>query len=534
MKEIALHGETQEICLRGIWALYCVGGFDAEIASELFKTKHPWVAVWTERFAGESGVLGKTHIDREDIPLLFAHPEFRSQWASTMLRLNDSKMVPYILKVAALNDADIDDPNIPLLLWLALEPHVINEFPTILEFLSENGGKSKFVANYIAPRVARRLMATQRPEQLAQAFELFNALRSAPRCAFAVLDGIQLGLKGRGKVVPPANWEKTFAAAQQRNDPAELKRLKLIAAQFGDAASLADAQKTVANPKAKFPERIDALQLLASFKTPGTEKLCFEIIDGKNKEELTREAIRALSSFASIENAKGLIERWKNFGVAARVDTLEVLCARADFASALLDACASNTIARSDIGPNAVLRMRKLNDADLNKKIESAWGRVRERQPEEFRAQIEKYRGIVKDGTGDAQAGAKVFEKTCMQCHTLFAKGNHVGPDLTGSNRKDVNYLLENIVDPNAVVGAPYYVWMIKTKDGLVLNGVIAEQNDKQVTLKSENDKLTIVQRAEILKMTDTQKSMMPEGIPDTLKPQEFRDLIKFLQGDGW
>ena len=64
--------------------------------------------------------------------------------------------------------------------------------------------------------------------------------------------------------------------------------------------------------------------------------------------------------------------------------------------------------------------------------------------------------------------------------------------------------------------------------------GTPCEQDDKTVTLKSENDKREVIQREDISKMTDQKKSMMPEGLPDTLKPQEFRDLVKFLQGDGW
>lgn len=219
--------------------------------------------------------------------------------------------------------------------------------------------------------------------------------------------------------------------------------------------------------------------------------------------------------------------RWKNFNVAARVDVLDVLCARVEFASALLDACAAKTIARDEVGVPAVLRMRKLNDAALNTKVEAVWGHVRERTPDDIKVQIEKMHGVAKDG-------AKVFEKTCMPCHAIFGKGSHVGPELTGSGRKDLNYLLENIVDPNAIVGAPYSLWGIKLKDGRMLNGLIAEKDDKTVTLKTENDKLEILQRADIARMEDLKKSMMPEGLPAALQPQEFRDLIKFLQGDGW
>ena len=53
----------------------------------------------------------------------------------------------------------------------------------------------------------------------------------------------------------------------------------------------------------------------------------------------------------------------------------------------------------------------------------------------------------------DLQAGHEVAKKTCFVCHKLYGEGAEIGPDLTGSGRHDVNYLLENIVDPSAIVG---------------------------------------------------------------------------------
>jgi mono/diheme cytochrome c family protein len=52
----------------------------------------------------------------------------------------------------------------------------------------------------------------------------------------------------------------------------------------------------------------------------------------------------------------------------------------------------------------------------------------------------------------DKSRGRAVFAKTCATCHRLFGAGGQVGPDLTGAGRKDLDYLLSNIVDPSAVV----------------------------------------------------------------------------------
>ena len=49
-----------------------------------------------------------------------------------------------------------------------------------------------------------------------------------------------------------------------------------------------------------------------------------------------------------------------------------------------------------------------------------------------------------------------MFAKTCQQCHTLYGVGGKVGPDITGSNRPNLDYLLENILDPSAVIPNDY------------------------------------------------------------------------------
>lgn len=275
LKELALHGATQEICLRGLWALYGVGGFDAQFANVAMRSHHEWVRVWTIRFLGESLPLDKWELERDTLAALLEHAATRSQLASTFQRLKGQEILPLLTAQLGQSDADANDANIPLLLWIAYEPFVLTSFPKVLEFLKGDGAKSAFVRGYIAPRVARRLVSTQKTENLSQAFELLDTA-SALEMRAALIDGIQLGFKGRGKVTPPENWEKVFAAAQQRNDAVELKKLKLLAAQFGDAASLADAQKIVADSKRPAAERIEALKLLSSFNAPGVEKFALK------------------------------------------------------------------------------------------------------------------------------------------------------------------------------------------------------------------------------------------------------------------
>ena len=125
-----------------------------------------------------------------------------------------------------------------------------------------------------------------------------------------------------------------------------------------------------------------------------------------------------------------------------------------------------------------------------------------------------------------------MFTKTCAQCHTLFDAGGKVGPNLTGSNRGDLDYILQNIVDPNAVIPNEYRSWNVETKDDRSLTGIVTKQDEKSVTVVTANEVL-VLPRNEIKTLQQSELSMMPEGLLQSLTDQEIRDLLYYLSRPG-
>ena len=97
----------------------------------------------------------------------------------------------------------------------------------------------------------------------------------------------------------------------------------------------------------------------------------------------------------------------------------------------------------------------------------------------------------------DRGRGRVVFNKVCATCHALYGHGGAVGPDLTGGGRDNLDYLLENILDPGATVGADFRVSVVATADGRVLNGLIRARTDRTLTLQTQTEALTL-QRGDI------------------------------------
>ena len=110
----------------------------------------------------------------------------------------------------------------------------------------------------------------------------------------------------------------------------------------------------------------------------------------------------------------------------------------------------------------------------------------------------------------DKKKGRELFKQRCGACHKLFGEGGKIGPDLTGSGRKDLHYILENVVDPSAVVNRNFQLTTIKTKSGRLISGMIAEENKDTVTVNTLNEQI-ILKRDDISELTRSKKSMMPE-----------------------
>ncbi len=119
------------------------------------------------------------------------------------------------------------------------------------------------------------------------------------------------------------------------------------------------------------------------------------------------------------------------------------------------------------------------------KRLGEVWGTLRETSADKaadfakFRKQFQPAQ--LKDA--NLPEGRVVYNKTCGNCHQLFGVGTVVGPDLTGSNRANLEYLLENLLDPSAVVGKDYQMTIVEMKDGRTLNGLAKQENAETLTL---------------------------------------------------
>jgi putative heme-binding domain-containing protein len=110
----------------------------------------------------------------------------------------------------------------------------------------------------------------------------------------------------------------------------------------------------------------------------------------------------------------------------------------------------------------------------------------------------------------------------------LYGHGAQIGPDLTGSGRQNLDYVLINLIDPSAAVGVDYRMSIVSLNDGRVMTGIIAVKTDKSITLQTAKDRVAI-ERTEIDELKTSTQSLMPDGLLQPLTEEQVRDLVAYL-----
>ena len=116
-----------------------------------------------------------------------------------------------------------------------------------------------------------------------------------------------------------------------------------------------------------------------------------------------------------------------------------------------------------------------------------------------------------------------------MKCHRLYGEGGKIGPDITGSNRANLDYILHNVLDPSAAISKDYQMSTVITVNGRVATGIVQERNASRVVVQTANEKLTIAAE-DVDEITLSSVSMMPEGQLDKMTGEEIRDLVMYLR----
>jgi putative heme-binding domain-containing protein len=550
----AFHARNQSSrrTLRALWALHAMGnqggiaklaqdslnrrsanefeGHDEHVTSWLIGLGVEEVSDHADRLAGESprppadsgGFTSRKFLDSLIVSAkVEKSPRVLLALAAAAPQLMKSRYRgPASLMTEALAKRELpDDPYLPQMVWYAVESLIEKNRSQVLTLLPEI--KSPLVRECVARRVAGMEYGLD---------ELLHHLsRQEPAASQAdVVRGIVLALGGAARLNMPEKWPEAAKILAVLDDSDAQHNVRTLALIFGDKSVRDDLLKLVANPQADWKDRSRAIELLVTDRAEALPPLLIALLDDV---KVRPAAIRGLAAFHHPDTASALLLRYPKLTPAEKEDAIQTLSSRPDWAVALLDAVKAGTIPRTEVSSLVVRQLMTLKHDGIKQKITDIWGEIKpaSQQKQEL---AERYRRQLTDellAKADLKNGQALFAKTCGNCHKLYGAGGTIGPELTGSQRTNLEYLLDNVLDPSAIVPREYQVTVLELQSGRVVQGIVVDETNFGLTVQTANERVAIP-KDQVEARSASNLSMMPEGLFDRLSDTEVRDLVAFLK----
>jgi putative membrane-bound dehydrogenase-like protein len=461
--------------------------------------------------------------------------DVRLQIAVAAGRLQEPGPMP-LFEAMLSNPANANDPLIPNIIYQNFKPFAPRLGKDLLVFFDAHPNVEKSFGDTVVSWVREGVsaMGLTPAELVGQLGPSLAKADQDPRRTRQTLQGIlnavsQSGLnrEERAKLFSP-ELRETIGKMTVDDTPARVPAI-LLSMGWDDPRALGAARTIVGDPKAEIAARSELLKALAERKDP-SNIVSFNafINDSSAPLRLRKEAVDALGTANDPEAASALTSSYAKQPAELKPAIINALTRTKVSAEKLLDAIERKSIPTGDVSANHARQLNALGDKAIADRVKKLWGAVKtERDPERVKI-VERMRESLRHHKGNVQTGMAVFTKTCAQCHTIYGQGGNVGPDITGVGRENLDAILTNVLDPNLVIGASYFVNVAKLKDGAVVSGLLVEQSDQRVVLK-DGTKTYTLNRSDIARLVQQNVSMMPEGLEQNMTEQEFADLVAFL-----
>jgi putative heme-binding domain-containing protein len=186
-------------------------------------------------------------------------------------------------------------------------------------------------------------------------------------------------------------------------------------------------------------------------------------------------------------------------------------------------------IPKSDVPAHVARLLRRV----VGNRFVDVWGPIDELSVDKEKL-FTKYNSLLSDAAlakADLSSGKQLFMKNCGSCHQLLGQGGKIGPDITGANRSNLDYLLSNILTPSAIVQDAYRMHIILINDGRIFSGIPTEENEQQLKLfVADKPEPIVIAKSQIESREIASVSLMPDGILTNLTDQECIDLVAYLK----
>lgn len=513
-KELRKGGDAADQ-LKALWALHVTGGLDDHSLAVLSGAEP--VEAWAIRLACEDGLVEGPMWGRMlDLSERKVPPRLQRYLISATMRLPLEQRWPVVELLTARDDYP-DDRNIPLLLWY-LTATLFDDDPDRFAALVKS--PHSIIGEHVARRVAGEPGQSGVPR-------LVEIVEDHPDRWKGVFTGILAGLEGTRDLEMPPRWPEVFAEAMEyRNE--EVRKMAIeLALIFDDPDAMQRLMDYAADPRVGSDLRNHSLRALISKRVEGLDVLLLELLED---ESVRRTSILGLADYDHPDTPGRILATYTQLTGEERRDALGTLSSRSEWAGRLLDGVEGGQIPGQDVTAFTARQMVNLGNGELTGRVRHLWGELRRttKEKEKKMASLKKNLRPEQIAEADPGAGRIHFKNLCSACHKLFGEGGEVGPELTGSQRNNLDYLLENLVDPSASVSKDFQMQLIETTNGRIVSGFAESESESVLVIRSINERV-VIPKGEIAKRTVSEDSIMPEGLLGALSTRQKRELIAYL-----
>jgi len=504
--------------LRALWALHAIDGLSDDLTRQTLADRDEYVRAWTIQLMAERHEISPA-TSKVFLELARTDPSavVRLCLASAVQRISEAQAWP-LLEALSQHGEDRDDRNLPLMIWYGLAERLPKNLDRAFALAATS--KIPVLTDYVywyASKID--------PNGLNRVLSLFP--KESESRQHALLTEISLAMAGRVQAPQPALWRTIGPKLYRDADPSFRWKAEQLGAIFGDRSFFPELRRTLSNPQAGKGERQHAFAVLTQSRDAASLPVFLQLL----REEPFRErVIPVLARFDDLRVPDLLLRQYSSLTKREKGAALNALSSRPEFALPLLQAIEHSRIPRTDLTAFQIRQLAQLNNREVLRQIEGLWGKLN-RSSSEKQEQVARLEKIFSEAPLWAYSeseGRKHFQQLCASCHFIKNEGNRIGPELTGAGANGIRYFLENIIDPNAVIGHDYEMAVFQTNDGEIISGLIRNETPDALTIRTTTEEL-VLPKKNIAVQRKSDVSLMPEGLLDTLKEREQIELLKFL-----
>jgi len=514
VRDIAATARTAAARVHGLWTLDGLGGLEAGDITRALRDTDAAVRENALRLLSEQRVPASSELLTDVLRLVDnSDARVRLYAALTLGESNDARAIPALASIARRDGTDQ---------WIRAAI-----------FSSLRGRANEFLPAFVESPPSSRAVLAAVMQDLGQ---VFGAGEAQERCIDfivraagtstefgwqpAALAGMAQGLRTRGFGRDGRSALMTLLATDSPQAATARERV---------AALLSRAAAAAADDSQPEDLRLSAIALLGHTDYSTAGKKLQALLGPRHTSEIQVAAVRALSQLPEPSAAADLVaaERWQTFTPQVREAVLATLMTEERHMVVLLDALDARAIAVTAVSPSRRTRLMTHRNAEIQARARERFAALT--SGDRMQA-YERLRPAVLAAAGSPARGEPLFDGRCASCHSFRGTGGRLGPDLSGLRNQPSDAILLHAIVPDYEISPGYEAYVIETRDGRTIFGRLESEAPNSVTLRDASYQQHVVLRSNVVSMSASTSSLMPNELERGLSDRDLADLIAFLK----